>query len=235
MEIKRFLSKCGSKLLPTTIKKPLVNFYILAVKYGQFKTIRQWECVDSANAKIPWYTYPAIEYLDNIDFSDKVIFEFGSGNSSAYWARKSRFVYSVEHNKEWYKKNKHEMAQNQAIELCENEECYLDAMNKIPEKIDVIVIDGIYREKCAKLVHDHLAEDGIIILDNADWYKDTSKFLRENLDLLEVDFHGFGPINAYTWTTSIFFKRSARLQPVNNMQPHYSVAAIKNGNDERFI
>lgn len=235
MEVKRFLKRIGGKLLPEAIKKQLRNFIILAVDYGQYKTISHWNSVDRVNAKLPWYTYSVIEYLNNIDFSDKVVFEFGSGNSSAYWASKSKFVYSVEHNKEWYEKIKNDVAQNQAIELCENEECYLDAMNKIPEKIDVIIIDGLYREKCAKLVQDHLADDGIVVLDNADWYKETAKFLREKLDLLEVDFHGFGPINAYTWTTSIFFKRSARLQPVNNVQPHYSIAAIKNGNDERFI
>lgn len=235
MGIKRFLSKCGSKLLPTTIKRQLVNFNILAREYGQFKTIRRWECVDSANAKIPWYTYPAIEYLDNIDFSDKIVFEYGSGDSSAYWARKAKLVRSAEHNKEWYEKIKNEIAENQIIELCENEKDYLDAINKIPGQIDVIIIDGVYREKCARLVQDHLSDGGIVILDNADWYKETSKYLREKLDLLEVDFHGFGPINSYTWTTSIFFTRSARFQPVNNSQPHYSVAAIKNGDDEKFI
>lgn len=235
MGIKRFLLKCGSKVLPTTIKRQLVNFNVLAGKYGQFKTIRRWECVDSANAKIPWYTYPAIEYLDNIDFSDKIVFEYGSGDSSAYWARKAKLVHSAEHNKEWYEKIKNEIAENQIIELCENEKDYLDAINKIPGNIDIIIIDGVYREKCARLVQGHLSDGGIVILDNADWYKETSKYLREKLDLLEVDFHGFGPINSYTWTTSIFFTRSARFQPVNNSQPHYSVAAIKNGDVEKFI
>jgi hypothetical protein len=232
--IKRVLLKCGFSLLPATIKKQLVNFSILAVKYGQFRTIRRWDCVDGANAKIPWYTYPAIEYLDSIDFSGKIVFEYGSGNSSAYWARKARMVRSAEHNKEWYLKIKNEIAENQKIELCENEKDYLDAINKIPGKVDVIIIDGVYREKCAKLVQDHLSDGGIVILDNADWYKETAKYLREKLDLLEVDFHGFGPINAYTWTTSIFFTRSARFQPVNNCQPHYSVAAIKNDDVEKF-
>jgi hypothetical protein len=235
MDIKQFVKKCGSRLLPRTIKRQLVNFNILAVKYGQFKTIRRWECLDSENVKIPWYTYPTIEYLDNIDFSDKIVFEYGSGNSSAYWARKAKLVTSVEHNKGWYEKIKNELAENQIIELCENEKNYLDAINKIPGKIDVIIIDGVYREKCARLVQEHISDGGIVILDNADWYKETSKYLREKLDLLEVDFHGFGPINAYTWTTSIFFTRSARFQPVSNLQPHYSVAAIKNGDDEKFI
>jgi hypothetical protein len=232
--VRQFLSKCGSKFLPGTIKKQLMNFNILAVKYGQFNTIRRWECIDSVNAKIPWYTYPAIEYLDNIDFSDKIIFEYGSGNSSAYWAKKAKFVYSAEHSKEWYGKIKTEIAANQIIELCEKENDYLNAINKVPGKIDVIIIDGVHREKCVKLVRDHLSDSGMVILDNADWYRETSRYLRERLDLLEVDFHGFGPINAYTWTTSIFFARSARFQPVNDLQPQYSVAAIENGDVEKF-
>lgn len=235
MNIKKFARKCASKLLPLSVKCQLVNFNTLSVKYGQFRTIRRWECVDCANAKIPWYTYPSIEYLDNIDFSDKIVFEYGSGNSSAYWARKAKLVFSVEHDKEWHKKISKNLTENQKIELCENEKDYLDSIYKISSKMDVIIIDGLYREKCAKLVKEHLTDGGIVILDNADWYKETSRFLREDLDLLEVDFHGFGPINPYTWTTSIFFTRSARLQPINNIQPHYSVAAIKNGDDEKFI
>lgn len=234
MGIKRILSKYGSKLLLVNIMKLLVNFKILAVTYGQFKTIRRWDCVDSADARIPWYTYPAIEYLNNIDFSDKVVFEYGSGNSSSYWARNAKAVFSVEHNKEWYEKLIQDLAVNQKISLCENEKDYLEAISKIAEKIDVIIIDGIYREKCARLVKRFLSEDGIVILDNADWYKETSKYLREELNLLEIDFHGFGPINAYTWTTSIFFTREVKPRPKNNTQPHYSLAAIKNGDDERF-
>lgn len=222
------------KILPTTIIKQVLNFYILAVKYGQFKTINSRSCTNKDNQEIPWYTYPAIEYLNNIDFSEKIIFEYGSGNSSVYWARKAKAVFSVEHDKEWYKELNKKLSKNQNISFCESENSYLKAIKNISEKIDVIVIDGIYREKCAKLVKEHLSERGIVILDNSDWYKETSKYFREELDLIEVDFHGFGPINNYTWTTSIFFTRGVMLYPVDNVQPHYSMAAIKNGCDEKF-
>jgi hypothetical protein len=220
---------------PAILKKQLVNFRILAESYGQYKTIRQMECLGSDGSKIPWYTYPAIEYLNGIDFSEKIIFEYGSGNSSAYWAKKARSIFSVEHDKEWYSKIKNELADNQVVTLCETEEMYLNSIQNFPNKVDVIIIDGKHREKCAKQVREHLSETGIVILDNADWYKATSKYFREELDLIEVDFHGFGPINSYTWTTSIFFTRSARLKPINNVQPHYSIAAKKNGDYEKFI
>ena len=50
--------------------------------------------------------------------------------------------------------------------------------------------------------------------------------------MIEVDFHGFGPINNYTWTTSIFFNRNTRLKPTDNIQPHFSIAGIKNTVDK---
>jgi hypothetical protein len=234
MTLKKAILKIISKMLPLSAYKQLVNFHILAVKYGQFKTINRRACVNSDGDRIPWYTYPAIEYLNNIDFSQKIVFEYGSGNSSAYWASKAKRVFSIEHDKDWYDKIKNDLAENQSIDLSENENGYLEAINNISDKIDVIIIDGIHREKCAKLVKDHISDSGIVILDNADWHKETSRYLREELDLIEVDFHGFGPINAYTWTTSIFFTRNARLRPVDNIQPHYSISAIENGDNEEF-
>lgn len=183
--------------------------------------------MDANNDKIPWYTYPAIEYLNGIDFTGMTIFEYGSGSSSAYWAKKAKFVYSVEHDKEWYEKVQKSIADNQVIEFCEMESEYVNAITRVAGKVDVIVIDGLHRQACAEQVQTHLSDGGIVILDNADWHQKTSRYLREHLDLLQVDFHGFGPINPYTSTTSIFFSRTARLQSLNNSQPHYSIAAIK--------
>lgn len=223
------------KILPESIKKQVINFYILTIKYGQFKSIKSGSCINNDGVKIPWYTYPAIEFLNNIDFSQKVVFEYGSGNSSVYWASKAKAVFSVEHDKEWYEELNKNLAKNQKISLCESENSYLKAINNISGKIDVIVIDGIYREKCAKLVKENISERGIVILDNSDWYKKTSKYFREELDLIEIDFHGFGPINDYTWTTSIFLTRDIILKPVDHVQPHYSMAAIKCGDNEKFI
>ena len=62
MEVK-VVKRILLKLIPNKILKQLRNFYILAVKYSQYKTIKLWDCVDEDTKKIPWYTYPAIEYL----------------------------------------------------------------------------------------------------------------------------------------------------------------------------
>jgi hypothetical protein len=42
------------------------------------------------------------------------------------------------------------------------------------------------------------------ILDNADWFPNTAKLIR-TAGFVQVDFIGAGPVNSYTWCTSIFF------------------------------
>ncbi len=84
-------------------QKLLEVFDILAFEQGLLPTIKANLPIDSAGAPIPWYTYPSIEYLSQFDFRDKRIFEFGSGNSSHYWARLGASVWSVDHNEDWYR------------------------------------------------------------------------------------------------------------------------------------
>jgi hypothetical protein len=46
----------------------------------------------------------------------------------------------------------------------------------------------------------------MIIFDNTDWYPNSTRLIREK-GFHQVDFNGFGPINNYCWTTSIFFNK----------------------------
>lgn len=63
-----------------TYKKQIENFRILSIKYGQLNSILKGSSIDKKGNKLPWYTYPCIEYLLGVDFSNKKVFEYGSGN-----------------------------------------------------------------------------------------------------------------------------------------------------------
>jgi len=112
---------------------------------------------------------------------------------------------------------------------------YVAFPKSLNKTFDVVIIDGLYRKECASEVKNLLnfsAKNGaMVILDNSDWFKNTAKFLREDLGLIEIDFHGFGAINAYTWTTSIFLTRNFNFKPLDNIQPHYSLDALHHSND----
>lgn len=108
------------------------------------------------------------------------------------------------------------------------------------EKFNVIVIDGesidnkTTRPKCLetalKILDYSFETGGMIIFDNSDWYADTCKKLREK-GFIQVDFHGFAPINAYTHTTSIFLTRNFNFPAINDIQPYYSKTSLHFKND----
>lgn len=225
------------RLMPESIKtvvdsrvKQARNWRTLAVDYGQFKTITGGRCLDAEGKPIPWYTYPAIEYLDHLDFSGCDVFEYGSGNSTLWWLRKARSVHSVEDDSDWY----HRIAPPEATgcgrlryELLTDPHAYVSALGD--EQPDVIVIDGNHRPACVDyLIEKYAATDRdlpMILFDNADWYPKSVALLRAQTKWLEIDFHGFGPINAYTWTTTVFVGLNSS-KPISYAAPLLSKMAL---------
>ena len=52
---------------------------------------------------LPWMTYDAIDFLEEITSEEKIVFEWGSGGSTLFFAPRCKQVISVEHDKEWSK------------------------------------------------------------------------------------------------------------------------------------
>jgi hypothetical protein len=224
-KIKRLITKkFGEKVVPDN--------YLLNNFYGFDLSKQQQKPVNKEGEVIPWYTYPAIEYLEQFDFSKKSIFEWGSGNSSLYFSKKANKVTSIEHDKDWYDIVSTQLQKNQLLHhvLLEN---YPAAINRFNEKFDVIIIDGQRRFDCVMASDSFLKDDGMIILDNSDWFYLSAAYLREKLGLLQVDFHGFGPINDYTWTTSVFFTQKFNFPSIANRQPKNPKGGLLH--DEREI
>ncbi len=190
---------------------------IIENKYGHKISREKGIPLNSEYKPLPWFTYPAIEYLNQLDLSGCTVFEWGSGNSSLFFAQNSKFVYSIENNKEWFEKILKYKLFNNTIELHEDLDDYVNAISKINIKFDIIVIDGRERRRCAEISHFYLKKNGLIILDNSDRSPDIAEKFRK-LGLLQVDMHGLGPINNYTWTTTFFFKGTFAVKP-KNVQP----------------
>ncbi|HMQ34139.1 MAG TPA: class I SAM-dependent methyltransferase [Chloroflexaceae bacterium] len=219
------LRRLAIKLLPRAIVGTVSNYKTLSLRYGQFRTIREWRCVDRDGAPLPWYTYPAIEYLKQFDMSAKRVFEYGSGYSTLFWAQRCRAVVAVESDAAWYRRIGARLPPNVTYHYRPERETYVGAIEEDPEPFDIIVIDGVHRNACARAALRKLAPDGLIILDNGDWHEQTAALLR-SADLIEVDMTGFGPINPYVWTTSLFLSRQLRLVPATGRQPLHGVGAL---------
>ncbi len=204
--------------------------WILWSKYGYLKSAAKNSAIDSSGVPLPWYTYPAIEFITQLDFSNKSLFEYGSGNSTLFWSRVCTSVTSVEHNPAWFDIVSASAPANCQLLLEPDLDRYVDAIDRFPDGFDIIVVDGYAekrtRAKCAQKALAHLKRGGMIILDNADWLPASSMILRQT-GLIEVDMAGFGPINHYTWTTSFFLSRDFNFDPARQRRPGFSKGAMQ--------
>jgi hypothetical protein len=168
--------------------------------------------------------------LSHLDLSSFKVFEYGSGNSTLWWAERSKQVTSVEDDELWYEKIKL-LLKSQNVEYC---------LEKNPQKyftmatnyFEVLIVDGKYRRECLNHIVNLKKIGGrggvMLIFDNSDWYPNTVRFLQEKLGWMQIDFHGYGPINDYTWTTSIFMNpaRYSELRYVNDLKSQCSLQVV---------
>lgn len=187
--------------------------------YGHSISRKSKESIDKDGNPLPWFTYPCIEFLKQFDFEGKFVFEFGCGNSSLFWINNKAKVYGVEDNLQWLTKLKNQNQKDLNIEHAEGQG-YINAIQKYAINWDMLVIDGKYREQCLVAALPYIGESCLILLDNAERHPILCSQLRKD-GYIEIDFHGFGPINEYTWTTSLFFKRWS-LVPAG-IQPHVPI------------
>jgi hypothetical protein len=204
---------------------------ILLFRYGHLRTVARNESVDAEGRPIPWYTYPALEFIRQLDFSRCSVFEYGSGNSTRFWSAIAARVISVEHEREWFDRMRAIVPANCELLFEDDPDRYVSRARTIGEKFDVVIIDGQSRLRCAAAAVDTLREGGVIILDNADWFPETAAALRAH-NLIEVDMSGFGPINDYTSTTSFFFDRRFALPPKAHRQPQPGIGSVPKSFDE---
>jgi hypothetical protein len=183
---------------------------------GLYHTISAGRPVRADGSAIPWFTFPAIEFLEQFDFSDADVFEYGSGNSTLYWQNRVASLVSIEDDPEWYQEVKNAIV-SQVVDyrMITDPETYVASI--AGGAYDIVIIDGSHRERCVAPAAEALKPGGFVILDNADWFPGAAAELRSH-GLIEVDFTGIAPLNAYTSTTSLFLHPAVSLRP-NGPQP----------------
>lgn len=136
---------------------------------GWFKSLRCRLPVDRDGQPLPWYTYPAIRAIEPRLRDDLAVFEFGSGNSTLWWASRARAVRSVEHDEDWYLSMKNIVPANvDLVHRSLGDGSYAAEVLAGDELFDVIIIDGVERNECGKLCLQRLKDDGVVIWDNTE-------------------------------------------------------------------
>lgn len=176
---------------------------------GWFNSFDNKKPVDAEGNPIPWVTYSFIDFIKERIGKQHTVFEFGSGNSTFFYAKYAGIVVSVEHDKEWYDSLNNNRPENSEIIFCELQKNgdYCRMPLKLGEKFDVIIVDGRDRVNCCRQAVGALTEAGVVVLDDSerDFYKPGIDFLKEN-GFRELSFSGISPGLFYRKSTSIFYK-----------------------------
>jgi hypothetical protein len=176
---------------------------------GWFNAYDNKTPVDKDNNPIPWVTYSFIDFIKVRLKKHLSVFEFGSGNSTFFYARYAALVVSVEHDKEWYDKIVSTKPENSEMIFCEliRGGDYCRMPSKLEEKFDIIIVDGRDRVNCCKQAVDAVSADGVIVLDDSEreFYLEGITFLKSK-GFKELSFSGISPGLFYYKSTSVFYK-----------------------------
>jgi len=174
------------------------------VKGYSIDVIRRRGPVAINNRIVPWFTFPAIEYLDSLQIEKRKVFEYGAGNSTIYFSKRGCDVSSSESSHEWGDYIRTKCAAKIAITKDKIE--YLGNIHSGNSSFEIIVIDGLYRAECAReiLKYEYLSDVRVVILDNSNWFPKTLNFLTQELGFVRIDFNGYSPKNHFPSKTTIF-------------------------------
>lgn len=168
--------------------------------------------------ELPWFSYAAIDFLEDFVIPEMTVCEYGSGGSTLFFARRARTVFSIEDHAAWYglvtQRLKDKGISNVTLKLCPFDfkapvgfetSDYLQA---IPEqRLDVIVVDGSeewtqVRPICFQKAEERVKAGGIIVVDDSWRYPilRTQNRAREHRI-----FQSVGPCRPGVTSTDIFF------------------------------
>lgn len=177
---------------------------------GWFRSLRSGCPVDAQGEPLPWYSYPMIHLLDarlGALSHPFAVFEFGSGNSTLWWARCAGHVVSVEDSRAWYDIISPQLPANVRYIFAAEEASYLDAYRSRPERFDLVVVDGSHRPRCLAASVERLTEQGVLIVDNSDWPSVSGAIERmSEQGFRRLDLYGLGPVNGHPWGTAILYR-----------------------------
>ena len=201
-------------------------------RHWAFSLTRVHDSAGIADLDVPWWTYGAIDAVQSFIDSRRGrvrAFEWGSGASTIWLARRVTSVNSVEHHAGFGTAMQERLAEfsNASLEIIEpvaSEQpvvpslkegqagmdfadyvAHIKAVAADGGPFDLIVIDGRAREACLTAALEHLAPGAIVVFDNS-WRIRYRRAIKA-LPVYETLYRGITPTTPYPEQTSIIIAR----------------------------
>jgi hypothetical protein len=195
------------------------------LRHWAYSLTRAHDSLGIAKLDVPWWTYGAIDEVEHWlarQDGDVRAFEWGSGASTIWLARRVASVRSVEHHGGFGTMIQEELASwpNATLDIVEpvpsaspvigsakeghgglDFSDYVRHIDAVGGAFGLIVVDGRAREACLAVALDHLEPDGIIVFDNT--MRRRYRWAIESAAVVERRFRGLTPTLPYPDQTSI--------------------------------
>lgn len=172
---------------------------------GWFGSFDRGIAVDRNGRPIPWLSYTFINFIEPRLRKDFTLFEYGSGNSTLWFAERMGKVVSVEHNKEWVEFLKPKLPANCTLHLAIED--YANEILRHEDEYHLVLVDAIDRAACARAAVNRLLPTGVIVLDNAERLENREIYdFLEGLGFRSIDFEGMAPATSLVDRTTVFYR-----------------------------
>jgi predicted O-methyltransferase YrrM len=121
--------------------------------------------------KVPMISYRARRVIEKLLTPDSKMVEFGSGNSTLWFAARTGFVLSIEDDQEWYvhvQKQCLSLGSSNIRHELRTETNYANLSDIKNKSLDFALVDGTDREGCVRSVLPKLKMGASLYLDNSD-------------------------------------------------------------------
>jgi predicted O-methyltransferase YrrM len=156
----------------------------------------------------PWLPSQFIEVFADWDTGRWMMWEFGSGLSTKWFAKRVKHLWSMEHDPSWHHSVKKacEELDNVTLMRCNLDSEYVTRISRHPDNFfDVVLVDGRKRVECFKAALPKTK--GVIILDNG-----LRTRYREVFDIMGHDKDWLYYVSK--WTDPVI--RDGQIVPVKN-------------------
>lgn len=176
---------------------------------GWYLSLSLGRPVDGANAPVPWMNYPVVEFLKNRFNKEMLLFEYGSGHSTSFYAKLVKEVVSLEYDQNWLETVRPTLPSNVTL-IYQSQDVagkYCKAISSTNFLYDVVIVDGRDRVNCIIQSELHLTNRGVLILDDS--HRDRYKAAFEHLSakgFKELTFKGLKPTGSEVDCTTVFYR-----------------------------
>jgi hypothetical protein len=177
---------------------------------GWVRSVLTDEVVDADGGPLPWMTRPFLDFIAPRLQPEWRVFEYGSGASTRFFARRMREVMAVEHDPAFAARLQPDLPENaRVIVRPAGSADYINAIANMSAPPQLVSVDGMERPACAAAAVPRMAEDAVLVFDDSQLPEYAPVYsAMKTAGFRSLDFWGLAATRVEHRCTTVFYRRN---------------------------